>query len=159
MRRALLLGLAVVGAVVLAAGAALAYLASTGGGAGAATVAQAQPLTVSAGSAPSAYLFPTGTPSGDVTVTIANPNPAAVHVSRLDLDTARGTGGFSLAGCDLAFTSQTNAGAGWTVPAASGGTPGSLSLDLTGSLTMATSAPNACQSAAHTSFTVYLKAS
>jgi hypothetical protein len=159
MRRALLVGLAVVGAVVLAAGAALAYLSSTGDGAGAAGVAQAQPLTVAAGSAPSRYLFPTGTPTGDVAVTIRNPNPAAVHVSRLELDAAQGSGGFSLAGCDLAFTSQTNRGAGWSVPAATGSTPGSLTLDLTGSLTMATTAPNGCQSAAHTPFTVYLKAS
>ena len=158
IRRLLTVGLAVA-VIALGAGAALAYLTSQGAGSGSAAVASAQPLTVTAGSGPRAYLFPTGTPTGDVTVTIHNPNPAPVHVSRLQLDSTHGTGGFSVAGCGLSFDPQTNGGTGWTVPAASGATPGSLSLDLTGSLTMAASAPGTCQSASHTPFTVYLKAS
>ena len=49
----------------------------------------------------------------------------------------------------LSFTSQTNGGAGWTIPAS-----GSPTLSLANSLSMNTNASNACQGA---SFTVFLK--
>jgi hypothetical protein len=49
----------------------------------------------------------------------------------------------------LSFTTQTNGGAGWTVPG-----NGSLPLTLASALSMSTSAANACQGA---TFTVYLK--
>ena len=54
-------------------------------------------------------------------------------------------------GCGLAplsFTTQTNGGAGWTVPGS-----GSLPVTLTDALSMGTGAANACQGA---TFTVYL---
>jgi hypothetical protein len=51
----------------------------------------------------------------------------------------------------LGFTTQTNGGAGWTVPA---GSPGSLSIAMPGALTMTAGASNACQGA---TFTVHLK--
>ncbi len=158
-RRLRLIGSITAVACAIGAGAAYAYLTGAGHGSGTAGVSSFQPLTVSAGSGPSHYLFPTGTATGDVMVVITNANRTPVHVSQLALDTAQGTGGFSLAGCGLSFTSQSNGGSGWTVPAKSGSTPGSLTLDLTGSLSMATSAPQSCQSSAHTPFTVYLKAS
>jgi hypothetical protein len=159
MRRLRLAACTLAALCAVGAGAAYGYLTSAGHGSGSAVVSSFQPLTVIAGSGPSQYLYPTGAATGDVTVVIRNPNPAPAHVSQLSLDTAQGTGGFSLAGCGLSFTAQGNGGSGWTVPAASGSTPGSLRLDLTGSLSMAASAPNSCQSSAHTPFTVYLKAS
>ena len=58
------------------------------------------------------------------------------------------------AGCGVAalsFTTQTNGGAGWTVPGS--GRPSSITL--TNALSMATGAANACQGA---TFTVYLQA-
>ncbi|HET9720570.1 MAG TPA: hypothetical protein VFP55_10865 [Solirubrobacteraceae bacterium] len=97
-------------------------------------------------------LLPTGTATGDVNVTLLNGNSAPVHINTLALDTSQGTAGFSAnaSGCSLSFAAQSNAGNGWTVPA-----NGSLSVDLTGSVTMGTGAGGGCQGQ---SFTVYLKA-
>jgi hypothetical protein len=85
-----------------------------------------------------------------------NPNAATVRVGSLALDTSQGTNGFAVdaghAGCNvnaLSFVTQTNGGAGYTVP----GT-GSVSLTLPNAVSMASSAANACQGAA---FTVYLQ--
>jgi hypothetical protein len=79
-----------------------------------------------------------------------------VRVGSLALDTSQGTGGFAVdaahSGCAvsaLAFTTQTNGGAGWTVPGS-----GSLPVTLTAAVSMSTSAGNACQGA---TFTVYLQ--
>jgi hypothetical protein len=146
------LAAAVAIALTFAAGAA-AYLTSTGSGSGEASVGTAQPVTITAGLAPSGELFPGS--DGDVTARISNPNDAAVHIGVLALDPTQGKNGFdaSTAGCNLdalAFTTQTNAGSGWDVPA-----DGTVSLDLTASVHMATSASNACQGA---TFTVYLRA-
>ena len=139
--------------VVLAlAGGASAYLASSGsgGGSGSAPITLSN-LSITGGSATQS-LLPTGTPSGDVNVTLNNSNPGPVHINSLALDTTQGTSGFSAnaASCALSFTTQTNGGAGWTIPA-----NGSLSVDLTNSLTMGTSAASSCQGQ---SFSVYLTA-
>jgi hypothetical protein len=127
--------------------------AGSGSGAAATTTATAG-VTISPGTA-TQQLFPTGTAGGDVAVELTNPNPASVLVSQLALDTGQGSGGFAVDGAhatcpvaSLSYTTQTNGGAGWTVPAA-----GSLSVDLTNAIALATSAPNSCQGA---SFTVYL---
>jgi hypothetical protein len=95
-------------------------------------------------------------------LSVSNPNAASVFVASMALDVSGGTGGFAVdtahPGCALAalsFTSQTNAGAGWTVPAKSGGVDGTLPVTLTNALSMDVSADNACQGA---SFTVYLAA-
>jgi hypothetical protein len=81
---------------------------------------------------------------------------AAGRATCASLDTTQGTAGFAVdgahAGCGLAsltFTTQTNGGAGWTIPAG-----GSSALSLANSLSMNANAANACQGA---SFTVYLK--
>ena len=75
------------------------------------------------------------------------------------LDITQGASGFGVdaahaaASCgtgSLSFTTQTNAGAGWTIPA-----HGSLPITLANALSMNINAVNACQGA---SFTVYLKA-
>ena len=90
-------------------------------------------------------------------LTITNPNVVDIRVGSLALDTSQGTGGFAVdgghSGCGLAvlsFTTQTNAGAGWTVTGS-----GNLSVTVTNALSMTTAAANACQGA---SFTVYLAA-
>lgn len=157
------LGLGVVGAAVaigtLVLPWAFAYWSGTGvGGGGAATGTEA-PLTFTAAT-PTSAVYPGAT--SDVGVDIANPNPWALQLGSLQLDTAQGTGGFAVdashSGCDvsvLGFTSQNNSGAGWSVPGRSGGVDGSLSLRLSAALSMAATAANACQGA---TFTVYVKA-
>ena len=111
------------------------------------------PLTLSPAT-PSAQLYPGG--QATVVLTVTNPNAAQIRVGSLALDTSQGTGGFAVdgahSGCGLAplsFTTQTNGGAGWTLPAS-----GVLPVTLTNALSMGTGAANACQGAA---FTVYLK--
>jgi len=132
--------------------AASAYSGAGGSGSGAAaTSTPTQALTLSP-AALSNQLFPGG--QAAVPLTAANPNPATLRIRSLTLDTSQGSGGFNLdgahAGCDLAslsFTAQTNGGAGWSIPAA-----GSVSINLPASLTMSTSASDACQGA---NITVY----
>lgn len=132
--------------------AASAYLSATGSGTGTGSVPiTLSNLTITGGTATQA-LLPTGTPTGDVNVTLSNSNAGPVHINALTLDPTQGTSGFSAnaAGCALSFAAQTNGGNGWTVPA-----NGSLSVDLTGALTMGASAPSSCQGQ---TFTVYLTA-
>lgn len=155
--RAVLSGTAALTAVVgvlCVVGVATAYFSTSGSGSGSATVGSALPVTIAAGAAPTAELYPGG--AGDVTVRISNPNAFGVHVGSLALDTSHGQDGFDASppGCNvgeaLEFTTQTNGGAGWNVPA-----NGTLDLDLAGSLHMTDTAANACQAA---TFTVYLGA-
>jgi hypothetical protein len=103
-------------------------------------------------------LYPGG--ASDLSLIVRNANASPIHIGSLALDTTRGTGGFASdqAACTvpaLAYSAQTNSAAGWTVPAQASGTPGQLSIRLTGALTMGTSAGSACQGA---TFTVYLVA-
>jgi hypothetical protein len=133
---------------------AIAYFTSRGAGAGTASVATAQSVTISAGTA-GTQLFPGG--SADVALSISNPNAFAVRISSLQLDASQGVAGFGVdgghTGCNLGslgFTTQTNSGSGWTVPA-----NGSIGLDLVNAVSMNATAVNACQNA---TFRVYLKA-
>jgi hypothetical protein len=141
------LAAAVAAALLIAAPAAYAFW-SNGAGTGAATAATPQAVTIAPGTATQA-LYPTGQPMGDVAVAVTNPNAYGVHLARLVLDTAAGSGGFSAgaAGCGLMFVPAT---AGWDVPAGA-----TVPLDLRDSLAMATSAPASCQGL---SVHVYLKA-
>jgi hypothetical protein len=145
--------LLVTAALVLVGTVAAAYWRASGAGAAAASSGTTSPLTLSPGSA-GAQLYPGG--QAPMAVTVTNPNSAMVRIGSLVLDTSQGTGGFAVdaahSGCALnalSFTSQTNGGAGWTVPAGS-----SVSLTLGNALTMAATAANDCQGAA---FTVYLR--
>jgi hypothetical protein len=147
---AALMGMLVIGLI----GAAWAYWRASGGGAGSASTGTSQPVTLSAGTA-SAQISPGGT--ADVVLTASNPNASSVRIESLSLDTSQGTGGFAVdaphATCgvaSLSFTTQNNGGGGWDVP---GNTTSPLTLS--GSLSMATNAANACQGAR---FVVYLKA-
>jgi hypothetical protein len=142
-----------------AASTALAYWTTTGGGGGSGTTGNTQAITLSPGT-PTVPLYPGG--QGDVAVTIDNPNAFRVHIGSLSLSTGQGTAGYRVdaghAGCAtsvLSFTTQTNAGAGWSVPPKVGSTDGSLSVDLASALTMSASAADACQGA---TFDVYLTA-
>lgn len=141
------------------AGGAAAFWAGNGEGAAQARVGDPLTLTIGIG-VPTAQLAPGG--HANVAVIATNPNPYAVHLATLGLDTGRGSGGFDVDtehnGCDvstLAFVPQANAGTGWTVPPRAGGTDGTLPINMAEALTMSVSAPNACQGAI---FTVYLVA-
>ena len=134
--------------------AASAHWRSGGSGSGSAATGTAQSLTLSPATA-TGQLYPGG--QSAVSLSIANPNPGSIRVGSLALETTQGTGGFAVDGghaacgvTSLGFTTQTNGGSGWTVPGA-----GSLPVTLAGSLTMSTSAANACQGA---TFTIYLRA-
>ena len=146
--------LAAVVALVVASGAA-AYLLVGGTGSGSAADGTAQQVTISAGT-PTTPLYPGLT--GDVAVVFGNPNAAHVKINSLVLDTSQGSGGYAVdgghSGCTslssiLTYTTQNNGGNGWLVA------NGSTNVDLTGAISMSTSAASACQGA---TFTVYLKA-
>ena len=133
---------------------ALAYYTSTGSGSGTASVSSPAPLSIAARTPTANLLYPGG--SGEVDATVSNPNPFPVRINSLVL----GSGGIGVdsahSGCDTAalhFTSQSNGGPGWDVPAKVGVTDGSLDLELAGAISMDLSAANACQGA---SFTISL---
>jgi hypothetical protein len=137
---------------LIVSGSAYGYWQTLGTGSGTATTGTASPLTLSPGT-PTDRLYPGG--SADVAVTVTNPNPYAVHVGRLALDTSQGTAGFAVdaghSACgvaSLSYATQSNGGDGWDAPA-----NGSLVLRLPGALSMTTAAANACQGA---TFSVYL---
>ena len=145
-----------VAAIVALLGAATAGAFWTVGGAGGGTVSAetVASVTLTPGTA-TTDLYPGR--SGDVAVSIANGNTYRAFVGSLALDTARGTNGFSVdgghSGCDVAalsYTTQSNGGAGWFVPAGS-----TLDLDLVNAVDLATGAASECQGA---TFTVYLLA-
>jgi len=157
-RRAVLVSLLVVAAVLIG-GAANAYWRGSGGGTGSAATGTMLAVTLTPGTA-TAGLYPGGTTS--VVLTVTSSNSSSARLGSLALDTTQGTGGFAVDGghsacavSALSFTTQTNGGAGWTVPAKVGAVNGSLSITMTTALAMGVSAANACQGA---TFTVYLTA-
>jgi len=152
-RGGLLFGALFIVFALTATGTALANWSRSGGGSGAATTGTTQPLVLSPGTA-SNQLYPGG--QSAVAVTVTNPNPGPVSAPSLSLETTQGTSGFAVDGAhatcgvaSLTFATQTNGGAGWTIPAS-----GSSVLSLASSLSMNANASNACQGA---TFTVYLK--
>jgi hypothetical protein len=154
------LGLILAAAIVFAlVAAALSYWTAPGSGTATTTLPDPQALTLSPGT-PGTQVSPGA--SAAVAAVASNPNPYQVQISSISLDTGQGTGGFGVdvghSGCGLStlgFSTQTNGGSGWTVPAKVGATPGSLSIAMPGSLTMGVGASDACQGA---TFTVYLAA-
>jgi hypothetical protein len=143
----------------LVAGVAFAYFTSVGSGAGSASVANAQAVTFSAGTA-SGQLYPGG--AGDAVLAVANPNPFPVRVDSIVLNTGHAVNtsdpGFSASGgtgtCAepaLSFTTQTNGGNGWTIPASAAAYP----ITLVNAVAMGVGADDGCQGA---TFTVYLQA-
>lgn len=141
----------VVLALLAVSGTAFAFWAAGGGGTGTAGTEATLRVTLSPG-VPTGQLYPGGT--ADVVLTISNPNAATVRIGSLALDEAQGTGGFSVdndhAACDLsvlAFTTATNGPAGWSVPGAASGTPGTSAATLSDALSMSVDAADACQGA------------
>jgi len=156
--RALLVLLLVVPALAVA-GLAAAFWSDEAGGTGSATTGTSESVVLTPAT-PTAGLYPGET--ADVALTVVNPNAAPVVITSLSLDEATGNGGFGVdaghTGCAtsaLSFTTQTNGGAGWTVPARLGSEDGHLSITLSNALAMAIDASDACQGA---SITVYLAA-
>lgn len=160
MRRVLLVVATSVALLVLISGTGTwAYFTGGGSGAGTATTGTTVDVTLTPGTAPLA-LYPGG--SSAVVLTVTNTNLAPVRIGSLALLTSQGTGGFAVDAAhstcgtsSLSFTTQTNGTTGWTVPAKTGTTNGTLSITLAGALAMSTDAANACQGA---TFTVYLSA-
>jgi hypothetical protein len=141
--------------VVAVAGVAVARWSTSGSGASSANTGTTADLTITPGT-PTAALYPGGTSA--VVLTLHNPGIAAVQVGSLALATDEGVDGFEVdaahPGCDeqsLSYTTQTNGGAGWSVPAG-----GTLAITLAGALALSTSADDGCQGA---TFTVHLAAS
>lgn len=142
--------------VACAVGTAVGWWGGPGSGSGSAAILAPADLTLTP-AVPTTPLFPGG--SGDVAVSIANANPFPLDVPSLELDTTQGNAGYAVdaihvgAGCAsaaLTYTTQDNAGAGWTVPASS-----TLDLDLDDAVTLDTTSGSACQGA---TFTIYLRA-
>lgn len=149
---------AVIAGLVLLGGVALAFWTASGFGSGGGSTGTAQALVIAPGT-PSSALHPGG--QGEVALTLSNPNPFTTRVPSLALDSGQGSGGFAVdaahSGCglgSLSFTTQSNGGAGWVVPARVGVTPGQLTLNLANAVAMGLGAADACQGAA---FTVYLR--
>jgi hypothetical protein len=157
-RRGTLVAVAVA-ITVAVGGAASAMWTAGGGGTGGAGTGTLLPVVLSSGT-PATPLFPGG--QTNVRLTVTNPNLANVKIGSIALDASQGTGGFAVnaghAGCvlsALSFTTQTNGGAGWTLPPRVGAIDGTLAITLPNALSMSTSVANACQGA---TFTVYLVA-
>lgn len=128
-------------------------------GSGSAETSPTAPVVLSPG-APTSALLPGAT--ADVALTVSNPNPASLHIGSLTLDRTQGTRGIAVdgdhAGCGVSavrFASQSNNGAGWTVPGRVGTVDGTASVTLVDAVGMDTSASDACQGAV---FNVYLTA-
>lgn len=145
--------------IVAIGGGASAYWSGGGDGAGHGTTGTVVTVTLSPGT-PDADLYPGG--QTGVELTLSNPSASAVYLSSLALDTTQGTAGFSVdaehAECGVAtlsFTTQTNDGAGWTVPAKVGDVDGTLPATLANALSMSADAADACQGA---EFSVFLTA-
>lgn len=156
-RRRRVRALAAAAATLLMAGSAFGFWTASGSGSGSGGATSPVAVSVSPG-ATGGWLYPGG--ATDVALQISNPDPYRVRVGSLSLDTGQGSGGFDVDGAHggcavsaLSFTTQSNGGAGWSVPASVGSTDGSLAVDLTNALAMSTGAAGACQGA---TFTVYL---
>src|SRR5438552_11557068 len=138
--------LAVAGSII---GVAIAAWTTGGSGSGQAAAGSAASMTISAGT-PSSSLYPTA--SADVAATISNPNPYKVNVSSISLGAISVDAGHS--GCNTASVTvtspQDNGGAGWVVPAKSGGVNGSLNADLASAISMSNAANDSCQGATFT---------
>ncbi|MDJ0347942.1 hypothetical protein [Cryobacterium sp. PH29-G1] len=128
-----------------------------GDGMGTASTGTTLPIAL-APATTTALLVPGGTAA--VTLSASNPNTFAVRIGSISLDTTRGTQAIvadsahsACATSALSFTVQTNTGTGWTVPAKSAATPGTVTISLANALAMRADAASACQGA---TFTVYL---
>ena len=158
-RRLILLAALLVILGIPVGGVAWSFWTAGGSGAGSGANSTLTAISLSSGT-PTATLFPGG--STNVVLSATNTNTATVHIGSLSLDSAQGTGGFSVdsshASCSVAalsYTTQSNGGAGWNVPKKVGAVNGTLAITLSNALSMSGTAANGCQGA---TFTVYLVA-
>jgi len=145
----------VVALVVAIAGIAVAQWSTSGSGSAAAETDTPADLTLTPAT-PAAALYPGG--STAVVLSVHNPGVATVRVNALALATGEAVNGFEVDAahpdCDeqaLSYTTQTNGGAGWSLPAG-----GTLAVTLAGALALSSGADDGCQGA---TFTVHLVAS
>jgi hypothetical protein len=146
--RAIVLALAL---VFPFAAVAAAYWTASGGGIARTVLPNPLPLSFGPGT-PTAELSPGD--DANVAIVADNPNSFFLRISSLSL--ASGTP-FAVdaahSACDvsvLSFTTQSNAGAGWSVPPKVAATHGTLTINMPGSLQMSAAAANACQGATFT---------
>ena len=158
-RRIALLAVLLVLLGIPVGGIAWSYWSAGGAGTGSGANGTLAALSLSPGT-PAAGLYPGG--STNIVLTATNSNTSIVKIGSLLLDTSQGTGGFAVdgghSGCSVAalsYTTQSNGGSGWSVPAKAGAVNGTLSITLTNALSMSAAAASACQGA---TFTVYLVA-
>lgn len=144
--------------VLLGSGAG-AFWSESAAGSGSAGTAGTLPVILAPGT-PATALLPGA--KADVALTVSNPNAASLRIGSLSLDPGQGTGGYAVdpdhSGCAvsaLSFSTQSNSGAGWTVPGKVGTTDGTASLTLTNAVGLDSDAADACQGA---TFNVYLVA-
>ena len=155
-RRSMIVGVVV--AVVLVAGVAFAAWTASGSGSGSAEAVSAQDLTTTAATPQSAQLYPGGT--GDLELTINNPNPYPVRVTGVAFDATGYVDSDQASDCTDAPASTNPTGVtfnGYTangttepyldVPAASGGTDGTATFTLAGTVSMDNTSANGCQGA------------
>jgi len=158
-RRLVLLAVLLVILGIPVGGVAWSFWTAGGSGTGSGANNTLTAISLSPGT-PTATLYPGG--STNVVLTAPNTNTAAVRIGSLSLDTSQGTGGFAVdaghSSCSVAaltYTTQSNGGAGWTVPKKVGAVNGTLAITLSNALSMSGTAANGCQGA---TFTVYLVA-
>jgi hypothetical protein len=129
---------------VLASGAAYAYWSATGSGSAAVGSVTAQPLTVAASSTVVVDLYPGKTDT--VSFAVNNPNPYPVSLSGASVNGAATSNNEALCPGATNLTVATGPfSLSGTVPAASGSTPGTLTVSIAGLVTMKTTADNNCQ--------------
>ncbi|HZQ04929.1 MAG TPA: hypothetical protein VFA88_13040 [Gaiellaceae bacterium] len=133
-------------------GAAMAYYTASGSGSGNASVGGSPAdLTITASTPSAGLLYPGST--GEVDATISNPNTFPVRVNSLVLGAggiAPDSGHSSCEASALHFTTQTNGGTGWDVPARVGAVDGTLDVQLADAISMDNDAANECQGATFT---------
>ncbi len=136
-----------------------AFWGGSGTGSGSAASSGTVPVVLTPGT-PTTALRPGAT--ADVVVIVSNPNPASLRIGSLSLDPDQGTGGYAVddahSDCALSsvsFSTQSNAGAGWTVPGRVGTVDGTATLTLPGAVALDVDAANACQGA---TFSLFLSA-
>lgn len=121
-------------ALLMPAGVGVALWSASGSGSGAAQARTAQALVVTAGT-PVADLYPGA--SGKVYLSVQNPNPYAVTLTGGSVTGITGVSG-------SCTTGDFSLGSG-TVPSTSISAGATATVVLDGALTMALTAPNACQ--------------
>lgn len=131
---------AIAAAVVMgSSGVAAGLWSATGSGAGSLKAATAQALTVTAAAAPIGDLYPGA--SGTLQFTVANPNPYAVTLTSIAYGATTSSNEANCPASNLTPAAGGALGTPITVPA--NGT--SAAVSVPGALTLAATAPDACQ--------------